>query len=428
MYEYFVNTHEFRIVILNRCAFSGNSTDVMLRFLPYIGLKRPSSVSFMQPDPDTPRLLDVIEIPEPCQVPWETMSGDERIRFCGMCKKNVYNISELSNSEAESFLGENLGSVCLSFIRRADGTIVTDNCPKILKPVRAGFRRLKKIVAIVLGAVISTSASLAQTENKPQISERDAALAAGTYGKRTRMAGYIPNVWHNQEQRLPPGFITPVKIDAVRHDFKPQQSTSLSLQELTTGDFALEFESELYMKDGKAFIDEERKTHNTQKEPVYYTKRAGACIDGYTATVAFLHAKEWVAKHDDRIAESYFKLSLKSIDYLNPEPKSVITEIVREYADLLKRTGRVKQSKQLLERDVATICQKRSGSTPQSLLGIAPAMLSRRPKPTERMPTVRPPSFAVPVPMLNPFAPTVHPQSRDAVAKKTSPKFKKARR
>lgn len=382
----------------------------------------------MQPVPDTPRLLDVIEIPEPCQVPWETMSGDERIRFCGMCKKNVYNISELSNSEAESFLGENLGSVCLSFIRRADGTIVTDSCPKILKPVRAGFRRLKKIVAIVLGAVISTSASLAQTENKPQVSERDAALAAGTYGRSRRMAGYIPNVWHNQEQRLPPGYGAQVKNDSVRHGLWPQQSTSLSLRELTTGEFALQLGSELYMKDGKAFINEELKTHNTLKKPVYFTKRIGSCIDGYTATVAFLHAKEWVAKHHDRIAESYFKLSLKSIDYLNPEPKSVITEIVREYADLLKRTGRVKQSMQLLPRDVATICQNRSESTPQSLLGIDPTMLSRRPNTIQRVPPVRPPSFTDPVPMLNPFAPIVHPQSRDAVAKKTSPKFKKAKR
>ncbi len=276
--------------------------------------------------------------------------------------------------------------------------------------------------------MISTSASLAQSENKPEISERDAALAAGTYGKRTRMAGYIPNVWHNQEQRLPPGYGAPVKNDLVRHGLWPRQSKSLSLHELTTGDFALELESELFMKDGKAFINEERKTHNTQKKPVYYTKRTGSCIDGYTATVAFLHAEEWVAKHDDRIAESYFKLSLKSIDYLNPEPKSVITEIVREYAHLLKRTGRVKQSKQLLARDVATICQRRSESTPQSLLGIDPAMLSGRPNPIQRVPPVRPPSFADPVPMLNPFAPTVHPQSRDAVAKKTSPKFKKAKR
>lgn len=380
----------------------------------------------MQPDPDAPRLLDVIDIPKPCQVPWDTMTGDDQIRFCGMCKKNVYNISEMGTFEAETFLQENLGSVCFGFIRRADGTIVTDTCPKIFKPVRNGFRWLKKIVALILGAVMSSSAALAQGESESQFKKQLKRTIADGRGPSPRF-GYVPNVWHLESQRLPPGYGAPVKNNAVSHGLKSQHSTSLSLHDLTTGDFALEFESELYMKDGKAFINEERKAHNTQKEPVYYTKRTGSCIDGCTATVAFLHAKEWVAKHEDRIAESYFKLSLKSIDYLNPEPKLVIMEIVREYADLLKRTGRVKDAQLLLKRDVVTEVQKFHRVRARSALGLDPAMLAGRPRPSEPKPRVKPLAPFSAEPILNPFAPASQPQRHDTGEKKELLKAKEAK-
>jgi hypothetical protein len=38
-------------------------------------------------------LLDRIEIASPCTVEWDSMTGDDRSRFCGQCKLNVYNIA-----------------------------------------------------------------------------------------------------------------------------------------------------------------------------------------------------------------------------------------------------------------------------------------------------------------------------------------------
>jgi hypothetical protein len=63
-------------------------------------------------------------------VMWKTMIGNEKTRLCGVCSKNVYNLSAMSQSEAESFLQNATELPCLKFYRRHDGTIMFDHCPK----------------------------------------------------------------------------------------------------------------------------------------------------------------------------------------------------------------------------------------------------------------------------------------------------------
>ena len=62
----------------------------------------------------TPRKFDIdkLHVAAPCPVPWETMKGDNRKRFCDMCSLNVYNISEMTHAEAESLLANAEGRIC----------------------------------------------------------------------------------------------------------------------------------------------------------------------------------------------------------------------------------------------------------------------------------------------------------------------------
>jgi hypothetical protein len=74
-------------------------------------------------------LLDNLRIASPCAQSWEEMEGDERVRFCWRCEKNVYNLSALTREEAERLVFEREGRMCARFYRRADGTILTSDCP-----------------------------------------------------------------------------------------------------------------------------------------------------------------------------------------------------------------------------------------------------------------------------------------------------------
>lgn len=90
-----------------------------------------------------------VRVAAPCPANWESMCGNEQVRFCAQCNLNVYNLSGMTRPEAEAFVTRAEGRVCIRFFRRADGTILTQNCP-------VGWRALKKRVSGVAKAAVST--------------------------------------------------------------------------------------------------------------------------------------------------------------------------------------------------------------------------------------------------------------------------------
>lgn len=73
--------------------------------------------------------LSNVKIASPCSADWNRMAGDERKRFCGDCKMNVYNLSGMTKYDAENLLKNAEGRLCVRYFQRADGTIMTKDCP-----------------------------------------------------------------------------------------------------------------------------------------------------------------------------------------------------------------------------------------------------------------------------------------------------------
>jgi hypothetical protein len=73
-------------------------------------------------------VLDNIRIASPCTADWNQMTGDERTRHCGECRKNVYNLSDMTRDEAEALLIERNGDLCVRYFQRHDGTILLADC------------------------------------------------------------------------------------------------------------------------------------------------------------------------------------------------------------------------------------------------------------------------------------------------------------
>jgi hypothetical protein len=93
-----------------------------------------------------------LRVASPCHVGWETMSGDDRVRFCDSCKLNVYDLAGLTTTEIKSLISETEGGICGRLHRRADGTIITRDCPVGLQAVRM---RVKRLVAGVFATILS---------------------------------------------------------------------------------------------------------------------------------------------------------------------------------------------------------------------------------------------------------------------------------
>ena len=93
--------------------------------------------------------INKLHIASPCSVGWETMSGDARKRFCNLCKLNVYNFSEMTAKEVNELIVKSEGRICGRLYKRADGTILTKDCP-------VGLRAYQRRVSRIAGASLAT--------------------------------------------------------------------------------------------------------------------------------------------------------------------------------------------------------------------------------------------------------------------------------
>jgi hypothetical protein len=112
--------------------------------------------------PKPPQSLEGLQVASPCTASWEDMAGTERVRYCRQCRLRVYNLSAMSRTDAEQFIHQREGRTCVRFYRRADGTMLTDDCPVGLRAMRGTARRswaaliagLASVLALFAGGAI----------------------------------------------------------------------------------------------------------------------------------------------------------------------------------------------------------------------------------------------------------------------------------
>jgi hypothetical protein len=91
------------------------------------------------------------------------MAGDERVRHCTLCSLNVYNFAEMTADEVRQLLMQTEGRVCARMYRRADGTVLTRDCPTGLRAVR---RRVARVAASLFAAVLSVASFACGTTSR----------------------------------------------------------------------------------------------------------------------------------------------------------------------------------------------------------------------------------------------------------------------
>lgn len=99
----------------------------------------------MTPDP-----LRNLRIAAPCPADWKAMIGDERVRHCSLCQLNVYNFAEMTAGEVRELLVRSEGRVCARLYQRADGTLITRDCPTGIRALRRRASRMATAVVMML--------------------------------------------------------------------------------------------------------------------------------------------------------------------------------------------------------------------------------------------------------------------------------------
>lgn len=117
--------------------------------------------------------LNHLRIASPCDASWEAMTGDDRVRHCAHCDRNVYQVAHLTTAEVAALFQADGLAPCLRLWRRADGTVLTADCPVGLR--RRGSRRLR-VRATLLGLLLASLPSLLRAQApEPRVQGKVAA-------------------------------------------------------------------------------------------------------------------------------------------------------------------------------------------------------------------------------------------------------------
>ena len=136
---------------------------------------------------DTARLL---RIPSPCSVDWDSMIGNDRVRFCEHCQLSVHNVDFASPKQLRRLIARSKGRLCVNYVQPAPQKPPAPVLYKIA-------RRTSRIAASAFSATLSISTAVAATANLQQptfradrISATRRAAQSVTSGS-ARLFGYV---------------------------------------------------------------------------------------------------------------------------------------------------------------------------------------------------------------------------------------------
>jgi hypothetical protein len=146
--------------------------------------------------------LQRLAVTSPCTQDWDSMIGNDRVRFCDHCSLHVHNISAMTRAEAFRLAHRSQGRLCVRYHSTTQNPIVT-RTPESRRLYQIG-RRVSRLASGAFSATLSVSAAFA--EPAPNI-HRDTSVVSQVIEQRTLVAngGSITGTVMDQNQAVIPG-------------------------------------------------------------------------------------------------------------------------------------------------------------------------------------------------------------------------------
>jgi hypothetical protein len=132
------------------------------------------------------KFIEKIDVTSPCNEHWNEMIGNEQIRFCSHCAKNVNNISEMTRKQAMRLVRRNNGQLCVRYY-----TDPTTNRPVFLDTLHKITRRSPRVAAGVMATTFAV-ATAAYTQSTPQTDPQTGTqIELKTEPETSSLSGYV---------------------------------------------------------------------------------------------------------------------------------------------------------------------------------------------------------------------------------------------
>lgn len=138
------------------------------------------------------RSFDRITIPAPCDADWDSMVGNDQVRFCEHCKLRVTDLSTMTRQAAMKLVARSQGRLCVRLIQRPDGGILTRTVPKQLYRIS---RRVSRLAAGAFTATLSLASAAAQTPGPETTLGGAAQITQETQQNRIRANELTASLW-----------------------------------------------------------------------------------------------------------------------------------------------------------------------------------------------------------------------------------------
>jgi len=73
--------------------------------------------------------IDRLVVAKPCDADWNSMIGNDQVRFCDHCKLHVNDLSSMTRQEAMRLVTRSGGRLCVRYIERPLGGVLTKQLP-----------------------------------------------------------------------------------------------------------------------------------------------------------------------------------------------------------------------------------------------------------------------------------------------------------
>jgi hypothetical protein len=103
--------------------------------------------------------LKNLTVASPCVADWNSMTGNDQVRFCEHCSFEVHNLSSMTRSQAERLVARSNGRLCVQYIQDPNGGPVTLPVGQKLHHIS---RRVSQIAAGAFTAALSVTSAIAQ--------------------------------------------------------------------------------------------------------------------------------------------------------------------------------------------------------------------------------------------------------------------------
>lgn len=127
-------------------------------------------------------LLDQVQVKTPCEADWNLMRGNDRVRFCDHCSLTVHDLTQMTRKRARRLVARSKGRLCIRYLRRPDGSMVTRAVPQKLFQIS---RRASRIAAGAFSATLSLSGAIVSAASERSPSGQTQPLPSAAFAQQS---------------------------------------------------------------------------------------------------------------------------------------------------------------------------------------------------------------------------------------------------